>query len=63
MEALRIKRLLMMEHAPEGVEEAAHDRDERDLLLFTAGEQRLIGGFDLWTALDGDQGRHEQGQA
>jgi hypothetical protein len=63
MKELRVKVLLVMEHAPDRVEQPAHDGDERHLLLFAAGEQVLVGGFYLRAALDGDQGRHEQGQA
>jgi hypothetical protein len=60
MEELRIEVLLVMEHAPDGVEQAAHDGDEGDLLLFAAGEQGFVGGLDLRAALDGDQGGHEE---
>ena len=63
MEELRVEVLLVVEHAPDRVEQPAHDGDDRDLLLFAAGQQGFIGGFDLRAALDGHQGGHEQGQA
>lgn len=62
MEELRIEVLVVMEHAPDGVEEAAHDGHDGDLLLFAAGEEGFVGGADLGAALDGDQSGHEQRQ-
>ncbi len=50
MEELRIEVLLMMEHAPDGVEYPAHDGNDRDLLLFAAGEEGLVAGFDVGCA-------------
>jgi hypothetical protein len=47
MEELRVEVLLVMEHAPERVEEPAHEGDEGDFLLFAAGEEGFIGGPDL----------------
>lgn len=63
MEELRVEVLLVMKHAPDRVEQAAHDGDDRHLLLLAAGEEGFIGGLDLRAALDGDQGGHEEGQA
>ena len=63
MEELWIELLLVMEHAPDRMEHPAHDGDDRNLLLFAAGEERLIVGTDLGAALDGYQGRHEEGEA
>jgi hypothetical protein len=63
MEELRVEVLVVMEHAPDGVEEAAHDGDDRDFFLFAAGEEGLVGGLDLRATLDGDQRGHEQRQA
>ena len=63
MEELRIKVLVVVEHAPDRVEQAAHDGNDRDLLLLATGEQRFVGGFDLRAALDGDQGGHEEREA
>ena len=60
MEVLRVEVLAVPEHAPDRVEEPAHDGDERHLLLLAAGEQGFIGGLDVWTTLDGDQCRHEE---
>ena len=60
MEELWVKVLLVVKHAPDRVEEAAHDGDNRDLLFLAAGQQGVIGGFNLRAALDGDQGGHEQ---
>ena len=62
MGELRIEALVVMEHAPDGVEEAAHDGDDGDLLLFAAGEEGFVGAADLGAALDGDQSGHEQRQ-
>lgn len=63
MEELRVEVLLVMEHAPDRVKHPAHDGDDGHLLLLAAGEEGFIGGLDLRTALDGDQGGHEKGQA
>jgi hypothetical protein len=63
MKELRIKVSLMAEHSPEAVEQLAHDGDVGDLGFLAASEEGLIAGLDLRTALDGDQGRHEQSQA
>lgn len=63
MEEMRVEVLLVVEHAPEGVEQSARDGDDRDFLLFATGEQGFVGGFDLRAALDRDQGRHEEGVA
>ena len=63
MEEMRVEVLLVMEHAPDRVEQPAHDGDEGDLLLFAASQEGLVGGFDLRAALDGDQGRHEEREA
>ena len=59
MEEVWVEVLLVAEHAPEGVEEAAHDGDDRHLLFFAAGEEGLVGGLDLRAALDGDERGHE----
>ena len=63
MEELRVEVLAVVEHAPEGVEEPAHDGNDGHLLLFAAGEEGFVAGPDLGAALDGDQGGHEQGTA
>ena len=60
MEELRIEVLLVMKHAPDRMEQAAHEGDDRDFLLFAAGQEGFVGGLDLRAALDGDQGGHEQ---
>ena len=51
----------MVKDAPDGVEEFAHDGDDRLLGLLTPLEESLIAGFDVFVALDRDQGRHEEG--
>ena len=63
MKELRVKVSLVMEHAPDRVEQPTHDGDDRDLLLLAAGEETFVSGLDLRAALDGDQRGHEQGQA
>ena len=47
MEELRIEGLLVVEHAPDRMEQAAHEGDDGDFLFFAAGEERLVGGLDL----------------
>jgi hypothetical protein len=63
MKELRIKISLMAKHPPEAVEQLAHDGDDGDLGFLAASEEGLITSLDLRTALDGDQGGHEQSQA
>jgi hypothetical protein len=63
MEEVGVEVLLVVEHAPDRVEEATHDGDEGDFLFLAAGQERLVGGFDLRAALDGDQGGHEESAA
>ena len=55
MEELRVEVLLVVEHPPDRVEQAAHDGDEGDLLFLATGEQGFIGGLDLRAAPDGHQ--------
>src|SRR4029434_4587561 len=63
MEELRVEVLLVAKHAPEGVEQPAHDGDDGHFLLLAAGEQGLIGGLEAGAALDAAQGGYEERQA
>jgi hypothetical protein len=60
MEELRVEVLLVVEHAPEGVEKAAHQCHDRHILLLPTGQQRFVGGADLRAALDSHQHGHEE---
>ena len=51
----------MVKDAPDGVEEFAHDGNDRLLGFLAALEESLITGFNVFVALDRDQGRHEEG--
>ena len=51
----------MVKDAPDGVEEFAHDRDDGLLGFLAPLEESLIAGFNVFVALDGNQGRHEEG--
>ena len=63
MEELRIEVLLVVKHAPDRVKHPAHDGDDRHLLLFAAGKEGFVGGFDVRAALDGDQRGPEEREA
>ena len=47
----------MVEDAPDGVKQFAHDGDDGHLRLLGAGEKVLVAGFDLRTVLDGNERR------
>ena len=53
----------MVKDAPDGVEEFAHDGNDRLFGFLAPLEESLITGFNLFVAADGDQGRHEEGGA
>ena len=57
MEELGIEVLVVVEHAPDGVEHPAPEGDEGDLLLFAAGQEGFVGGLDLRAALEWRPGR------
>ena len=63
IEERRVEGLLMVKDAPDGVEEFAHDGDDRLLGFLAPVEESLIAGFNLLVALDRDQGGHEEGGA
>ena len=47
----------MVKDAPDGVEEFAHDGDDRLLGFLAALEESLIAGVDLLVVADRDHGR------
>ena len=50
----------MVNDAPDGVEEFAHDGDDRLLGFLAAPEESLVTGFNLFVALDRNQGGHKE---
>ena len=51
----------MVKDTPDGVEKFAHDGDDRLLGFLATVEESLVTGFNVFVALDRDQGRHEEG--
>ena len=53
----------MVKDAPDGVEEFAHDGDDRLLGFLATLEKSLITRFNVFIALDRNQGGHKEGGA